>query len=76
MRMSNLVSVVIPLYNHEKFIEAAIKSAINQTISPGEIIVINDGSTDGSHTVMQRLCQEHPQIKYIAQANQWRSCGD
>ncbi|MDG4549491.1 MAG: glycosyltransferase [Candidatus Contendobacter sp.] len=68
--MSNLVSVVIPLYNHEKFIEAAIKSAINQTISPGEIIVINDGSTDGSHTVMQRLCQEHPQIKYIAQANQ------
>ncbi|MDS4028954.1 MAG: glycosyltransferase [Candidatus Contendobacter sp.] len=68
--MSSPVSVIIPLYNHEKFIEATIESVVNQTVSPGEIIVVNDGSTDGSHTAMQRLCQEHPQIKYIVQANQ------
>jgi len=68
--MNNPVSVIIPLYNHEKFIEATIESVVKQTVSPGEIIVVNDGSTDGSHTVMQRLCQEHSQIKYVVQANQ------
>jgi glycosyltransferase involved in cell wall biosynthesis len=68
--MNNLVSVIIPLYNHEKFIEAAIESVINQTVSPGEIIVVNDGSTDGSHAVMQYLFQKYPQIKYFFQTNQ------
>lgn len=68
--MKNSISVIIPLYNHEKFIEATIKSVVNQTVAPIEIIVINDGSTDDSHAVMQRLCQEYPQIKYFLQANQ------
>jgi glycosyltransferase involved in cell wall biosynthesis len=68
--MDNLVSVIIPLYNHEKFIEATIKSVVNQTLAPSEIIVINDGSIDGSHAVMQRLCQEYPKIKYFLQTNQ------
>lgn len=68
--MKNSISVIIPLYNHEKFIEATIKSVVNQTVVPTEIIVINDGSTDDSHTVMQRLCQEYHQIKYFLQTNQ------
>lgn len=68
--MKNSISVIIPLYNHEKFIEATIKSVVNQTVAPTEIIVINDGSTDDSHAVMQRLCQEYHQIKYFLQTNQ------
>ncbi|MFZ1327049.1 MAG: glycosyltransferase [Candidatus Contendobacter sp.] len=68
--MEHSVSVVIPLYNHEKFIEAAIESVLNQTTAPAEIIVINDGSSDHSHLVMQRLSEQYPQIHYCTQPNQ------
>ena len=43
-----LFSVIIPLYNKENFIEATLKSALNQTFTDFEIIIINDGSTDNS----------------------------
>lgn len=68
--MENSISVIIPLYNHEKYIEEAVKSVINQTVAPAEIIVINDGSTDNSHAVMERLSHEYTQINYFFQHNQ------
>ena len=40
-----LISVIIPLYNKEQFIEATLLSVLNQTFSDYEIIIINDGST-------------------------------
>lgn len=43
-----LVSIVIPVFNGEDFLDEAIKSAINQTYRNIEILVINDGSTDGT----------------------------
>lgn len=43
-----LISVIIPLYNKENFIEATLKSALNQTFTDFEILIINDGSTDKS----------------------------
>lgn len=46
------VSVVIPVYNGEKFLSEAIESVINQTYSNWEIIVVNDGSTDGSIDIL------------------------
>lgn len=46
--MSNKVSVVIPVYNGEKFIARAIDSVLSQSVRPFEVIVINDGSTDGT----------------------------
>ena len=45
----NLVSVIIPVYNTEEFVEEAVRSIMNQTLQEIEIIVINDGST-GSRT--------------------------
>lgn len=46
--MSTKVSVVIPVYNGEAFIERAIQSIFNQSIQPYEVVVVNDGSRDGT----------------------------
>jgi len=64
------VSVVIPLFNHEKYIEATINSVLFQTIAPIEIIVINDGSSDRSLEIVQRLSKVHPEIILWSWSNQ------
>jgi len=62
-----LISVVIPLFNHEKFIREALDSVLNQTVQDFEIIVINDGSTDNSATIVQNISDDR--IHYIFQKN-------
>lgn len=64
------VSVIIPLYNHEKYIEAALESVFAQTVRPMEIIVIDDGSVDASAEKVRRLCQLHPEIIFWSWPNQ------
>lgn len=50
--MSLSVSVVIPMYNHERYVVEAVRSALDQTHPPREVIVVDDGSTDGSATAL------------------------
>ncbi len=50
-----LISVLVPLYNHEKYIQETIRSLITQTHKEIELIVINDGSPDDSHQRMQEI---------------------
>ena len=64
------VSVVIPLYNHEEYIEAALESVWAQSLRPAEIIVIDDGSSDGSADTVRRLCELHPEIVFWSWPNQ------
>ncbi len=68
--MSNpLVSVIIPVYNAENFIEQTIQSVLNQTIQDFEIIVSNDGSKDNSGAVIQALQKKDNRIIYISKSN-------
>jgi glycosyltransferase involved in cell wall biosynthesis len=48
------VSVIIPVFNGEAFLAAAIETALDQTLAPHEVIVLDDGSTDGSAAVARR----------------------
>jgi glycosyltransferase involved in cell wall biosynthesis len=60
------VSVVIPAYNAEKFIARAIDCVLSQTHQPNEIIIVDDGSTDGTAKIIQQYGQK---ICYIYQKN-------
>lgn len=65
--MSPLVSIIIPVYNPGALLEATIRSALDQTWSDLEIIVVDDGSTDGSLALARR--HEGPRLRVVAQAN-------
>lgn len=54
------VSVVVPSYNHARFIGQCLRSIIKQTHSPSELIVIDDGSTDGSPQAIERVLKHCP----------------
>jgi glycosyltransferase involved in cell wall biosynthesis len=60
-------SVIIPLFNKEKFIEATLKSVLNQTFIDFEILIINDGSTDNSHQIIKGF--DDPRIRYFFKEN-------
>lgn len=66
--MSRKISVVIPCYNAEKYIERCIESIINQTYSNLEIIVVNDGSVDKSKELISRYLEDK-RIVYVEQSN-------
>ncbi len=68
--MRPVISVVIPCYNAEEFIEETILSALNQTFPPREVIVIDDGSTDESATIAASI---NPKVRVISQKNQGES---
>lgn len=57
------ISVVIPTYNREQFILRAIQTALHQTLPAFEIIVVDDASTDGTETLIEKL--KEPRIVYI-----------
>jgi len=61
-----MVSVIIPVFNGEEYLAEAIDSLLAQTYKPLEIVVMDDGSTDGTATVASRF-KEH--IRYIYQSN-------
>jgi glycosyltransferase involved in cell wall biosynthesis len=62
------VSVIMPAYNHEKFVGEAIESVLNQTCTDFEFIIINDGSTDGTDSVIRAY--NDTRIRYLNQDNQ------
>ena len=69
------VSVIIPVYNSEKYIKRTIESLLNQTIKQIEIICINDGSTDSSLQILKELQKQDQRIKIIDKKNEgiWKA---
>lgn len=69
--LSLSISVVIPLYNKASDVERALLSVIDQSIAAGEIIVVDDGSTDGSADVVRSVMRRYPDvgIRLISQPN-------
>src|SRR5262249_1418500 len=58
------VSVVIPVYNHDRFVGAAIESVLSQTVRPREILCIDDGSTDRSAQAVEAVAVRHPSVPF------------
>ena len=64
------VSVIIPSFNHEKFVAEAIESVLNQSFTNFELIIIDDGSKDRSIGIIREFVKKDPRIKFFSQDNQ------
>ena len=64
------VSIIIPVYNVEKYIDRCMKSVLEQSLSDIEIILINDGSTDNCPTICDNYAKKDSRIKVIHKENQ------
>lgn len=67
--MSKLVSIIIPVYNAEKYLDDCLTSVISQSYKDIEIIVINDGSTDNTREIVEKFKKQDNRIKVIHQEN-------
>ena len=68
-----MISVIVPVYNVEEYLEECLESIKNQTYSNIEVILVNDGSTDNSQAICERYCQQDPRFHLINQENQGQS---
>lgn len=62
---NNLVSIITPMYNAEKFVENTIKSVLNQTYSQWEMLIVDDCSTDSSAEIVKSYATKDSRIKYL-----------
>src|SRR5690625_621244 len=61
--MMNTISVIIPVYNTDEFLEQCINSVLNQTYQNVEIVIVNDNSDDESKDIIDNMVQEDNRIK-------------
>ncbi len=68
-RKKNLVSIIIPCYNAEKYLDKCMESLLNQTYRDIEILLIDDGSTDDSLRICQRYMETDSRVRVFTQTN-------
>lgn len=66
---NNGISIIIPVYNVEKYLRQCLDSVVNQNFDKFEIIIVNDGSTDGSEKICKEYMQKYDNITYIKTEN-------
>ena len=69
MKKNDLISIIIPAYNSENYVSECIDSVINQTYKNIEIVIINDGSTDNTLSIIQGYQKKDKRIVLINQKN-------
>lgn len=67
--MQSLISVIIPVYNVQEYLEKCIESVLNQTYKNLEIILVDDGSTDNSPVICDDFAKQDKRVKVIHQTN-------
>lgn len=67
--MSPTVSVIVPVYNCENYISNCIESILNQTFKNIEVVIVNDGSSDGSEKLIKKYIEKDNRIAYFYQNN-------
>lgn len=66
------VSVIVPVYNQEQYLEECISSIRRQTLAEWECLIINDGSSDSSGEIARRFSEEDSRIRCLEQGKQGR----
>lgn len=64
-----MISVIVPVYNVEEFLERCVRSILNQTYKMFEILLIDDGSTDSSGVLCEKFAQDYERIKVFHKSN-------
>ena len=64
-----LVSVIMPAFNAEHYIASSIESVLDQGYKHFELIVVNDGSSDGTEEIVKRYATQNPRVRYFEQPN-------
>lgn len=67
-----LVSIIIPVYNAEKWLADALQSALDQSVADIEVIAVDDGSTDGSVEILRAVANKDPRLKVLVNE---KNCG-
>ncbi len=68
------VSVIIPIYNIERYVKNCIYSILTQTLTDYEVIIVNDGSTDKSIEIIKSIVQDDRRFIFVEQKNQGQGC--
>ena len=67
--MTDKISVIIPVYNAEKYISDCLESVVRQTYKNLEILLVDDGSKDGSAGICQEWCKKDARIRLLQKEN-------
>ena len=68
-----MISVIVPVYNVETYLKECLDSIQNQTYTDFEVLLVNDGSTDGSQAICECYCQADKRFRLMNQTNQGQS---
>ena len=68
-----MISIIVPVFNVEEYLEQCLDSIQSQTYKNIEVILVNDGSTDGSKEICERYCESDIRFRLMNQTNQGQS---